>query len=45
LFDIWKPWPIGWLDKHVDGGTGIMLDDAIAAAYACSILHIIALLL
>lgn len=30
LFDIVKPWPIGWLDKHVDGGLGIMLDDIAA---------------
>lgn len=34
LFDIVKPWPIGWLDKHVHGGTGIMLDDLVAALYA-----------
>ncbi len=34
LFDIVKPWPIGWLDKHVHGGTGIMLDDLLAALYA-----------
>tara|TARA_B100000780_G_scaffold227880_1_gene167194 strand:- start:4153 stop:4638 length:486 start_codon:yes stop_codon:yes gene_type:complete len=30
LFDIVKPWPISWLDKHVDGGLGIMLDDIAA---------------
>ena len=34
LFDIVKPWPIGWLDRHVHGGTGIMLDDLVAALYA-----------
>lgn len=34
LFDIVKPWPIGWLDKHIHGGTGIMLDDLLAALYA-----------
>ena len=34
LFDIVKPWPIGWLDKHVHGGSGIMLDDLVAALYA-----------
>lgn len=32
--DILKPWPVGWLDAHVQGGFGIMLDDAAAAAYA-----------
>lgn len=37
LFDILKPWPIGWLDRQVTGGLGIMLDDLVAglAAWAC----------
>lgn len=39
LFDIVKPWPIGWLDKHVHGGTGIMLDDLVAALYAGVCIH------
>jgi phosphatidylglycerophosphatase A len=30
LFDIWKPWPIRWLDQHLRGGLGIMLDDLAA---------------
>lgn len=34
LFDVWKPYPISMIDEHVDGGLGIMLDDAIAAMYA-----------
>ena len=34
LFDIWKPWPIGWVDRRVDGGLGIMLDDVVAGLYA-----------
>ncbi len=34
LFDIAKPWPIGWLDRRLGGGLGIMLDDAVAALYA-----------
>ncbi len=34
LFDIWKPWPIGWLDRRVSGGLGIMLDDLIAGLFA-----------
>lgn len=41
LFDIWKPWPIRWIDRHVQGGFGIMLDDVIAGAAACIILHAI----
>ncbi len=32
-FDILKPWPIKWVDKHVHGGFGIMLDDVIAGVF------------
>lgn len=34
LFDIWKPFPIRWMDQHIHGGLGIMLDDLLAACYA-----------
>ncbi|WP_257284256.1 phosphatidylglycerophosphatase A, partial [Endozoicomonas sp. SESOKO1] len=34
LFDIWKPWPISWLDKKVHGGIGIMIDDLVAGVFA-----------
>ncbi|HEY9150823.1 MAG TPA: phosphatidylglycerophosphatase A, partial [Gammaproteobacteria bacterium] len=30
LLDIWKPWPIRWVDRRVGGGFGIMLDDVLA---------------
>lgn len=39
LFDILKPWPISYLDKHLDGGLGIMLDDILAGLAACLCLH------
>ncbi len=39
LFDILKPPPIGWLDRRVEGGLGIMLDDVIAGVYAWLVLH------
>lgn len=45
IFDIWKPWPVRWADRHVKGGLGIMLDDIIAAGYAVvflSLMHIFA---
>ncbi len=38
LFDIWKPWPIGWFDRRVHGGLGIMLDDLIAGVFAAFVL-------
>ena len=34
LFDIWKPFPIGWLNRRVGGGLGIMLDDVTAGLAA-----------
>lgn len=40
LFDIVKPWPVGWLDRHVEGGTGIMLDDVAAGLYALGVLQL-----
>ena len=42
LFDIWKPWPIGLVDRRVHGGLGIMLDDLIAGAMAALVLAIAA---
>lgn len=38
LFDIWKPWPIGWADRKVHGGLGIMLDDVLAGLMAVAVL-------
>lgn len=37
LFDMVKPWPISWVDKHAKGGFGIMIDDVLAgiAAWLC----------
>ena len=43
LFDIWKPWPIAWLDRRVGGGLGIMLDDLVAGVFAATCLQLIAL--
>ena len=40
LFDIWKPFPINWLDRTVKGGLGIMLDDIMAAIYALILIAI-----
>lgn len=39
FFDMVKPWPISWVDKKVDGGVGVMLDDVIAGITACLVLH------
>ena len=42
LFDILKPWPIGWLDRRVKGGLGIMLDDLLAGLYGWVVLQLAA---
>lgn len=41
LFDIVKRGPVGWVDHHVKGGFGIMLDDAVAAVLALASLYAI----
>ncbi len=33
-FDILKPFPIGWLEAHIPGGWGILMDDVVAGLYA-----------
>ncbi len=34
FFDIVKPFPANWIDQHLHGGLGIMLDDIVAGFYA-----------
>ncbi len=34
ILDIWKPWPIGWLDRNLPGGVGVMADDCVAGGIA-----------
>ncbi|MGD9786333.1 MAG: phosphatidylglycerophosphatase A [Sulfuricellaceae bacterium] len=45
LFDIWKPFPIGYFDRHTHGGFGVMLDDLLAAAYTIGIIRFALLLI
>lgn len=40
LFDVWKPWPIRWIDHRVAGGAGIMTDDVLAGVYAACVLQV-----
>lgn len=39
IFDIWKPFPIWYIDEKMPGGAGIILDDVAAGIYSCIILH------
>ena len=40
LFDIWKPWPISWVDKSVSNFFGIMLDDVVASIFSILCIYI-----
>ena len=41
LFDVWKPYPISYVDSNIKGSLGIMLDDILASAYTIVILSVI----
>jgi len=41
FFDVVKPFPISWLDTHLHGGIGIMVDDVVAGVYALVCLRVI----
>jgi phosphatidylglycerophosphatase A len=40
IFDVMKPFPAGWIDRRVEGGTGVMLDDLTSAIYANILLQV-----
>ncbi len=42
LFDISKPWIVGWADKKLNGGIGIMLDDVFAGMFAAVLIYLLA---
>ena len=39
-FDVLKPFPVGWCDRNVHGGLGVMLDDMAAGIYVFIIMII-----
>jgi phosphatidylglycerophosphatase A len=41
LFDIWKPYPICYVDAKLKNGFGVMFDDLLAAIYAILVLKFI----
>ncbi|HBE91265.1 MAG TPA: phosphatidylglycerophosphatase A [Gammaproteobacteria bacterium] len=41
FFDILKPWPIGYVDSNVKGGTGIMIDDVLAGVYGLIVIQLL----
>ncbi|MEM1436036.1 MAG: phosphatidylglycerophosphatase A [Pseudomonadota bacterium] len=40
LFDIWKPGPVGWADRQLSGGFGVMADDLVAGCLAALVLQV-----
>lgn len=41
LFDIWKPWPIRYLDEHLHGGFGMVFDDVVAGLFGFVIIQLL----
>ena len=41
LFDIWKPFPISYVDNNTKGALGIMLDDILAGFYTIILIIIV----
>ncbi len=41
VLDIFKPFPIGYLDRKISGGMGVMADDIAAGVIANLILQIV----
>lgn len=40
LLDIAKPGPVGWLDREVGGGLGVMADDVLAGVITAFVLYV-----
>ena len=40
LLDVLKPFPVGWLDQHLKGGIGIVMDDVAAGILANLVIHV-----
>ena len=38
VFDIWKPGPVGWVERRFHGGVGVMADDCVAGGFAALVL-------
>lgn len=37
--DIWKPYPISWIERKLSGGAGIVMDDVVAGIYSNLVLR------
>lgn len=41
VFDIWKPFPARYLDRHVRNGIGVVADDVVAGLYANLVVRVL----
>ena len=41
IFDIWKPFPISYVDQNIKGALGIMMDDVLAGFFTILLLTIV----
>lgn len=41
FFDVLKPWPISWADKHISGAMGVMVDDVLAGLAGLALLYVL----
>ena len=41
IADIFKPWPISWIDRKLSGGIGIMADDLVAGILVNLVIHVL----
>jgi phosphatidylglycerophosphatase A len=42
LFDVWKPGPVGWAERHFEGGVGVVADDVVAGGLAALVVTALA---
>lgn len=40
--DVLKPFPAGWIDKHMRGGAGVVLDDVVSGLYSNLVTRLVA---
>jgi len=40
LFDIWKPWPVSWIDQNWHSPVGTMMDDLVASFLSTGALYL-----
>jgi phosphatidylglycerophosphatase A len=36
VLDVWKPGPVRWLQDHLHGGAGVVMDDVLAGAFGAA---------